>query len=50
MQCGEIVKVPVTITNTGPTELRRLHLTSNEPNMIVIPEYTNVDDFTAGSR
>lgn len=40
MLCGEVVKVPVTLTNVGANELKNLHVTCSEPNMIFIPEYT----------
>lgn len=50
MQCGEVVKVAVTVANVGPTELRKLHLTCSEPNMVVLPEYTDITDYTAASR
>ena len=42
MQCGQIVKVFVTVSNAGATDLRQLHVTCSEPNMIFIPEYTTI--------
>ncbi|XP_067931715.1 trafficking protein particle complex subunit 8-like [Watersipora subatra] len=50
MQCHALVKVPVTVVNVGPIELKRLHLTCNEPNMLVLPEYTSIDDYSSSSR